>query len=63
MRVCYNFATEAFMNTVPSYLNADWLKPISYNFLIWEEITQFDVQMQVCNCFFCFLQTKLPNGM
>ena len=25
--VCYNFPYEALMNTVPSYENADWLKP------------------------------------
>ena len=36
--VCYNFPYEALMNTVPSYENADRLKPISYNFLIWRLI-------------------------
>ena len=33
------------MNTDPSYENADWLKPISYNFLIWTA-SQDDKQQQ-----------------
>ena len=38
--VCCNFPYEALMNTVPSYENADWLKPISYNFLICHNTTE-----------------------
>ena len=39
-RIISENSRKPLMNTVPSYENTDWLKPIFYNFLIWIVFTR-----------------------